>query len=137
MVSASGITAIPIRNERDVVLVKNAVRHAASRMGLAITDATRVAVAASELARNIIDHAIRGGMVLRHIKRGPHVGLELEFSDEGPGIADVDHAMAEVCSTGRTGVGLRTAKAVMDEVRITSRAGRGTRVVAKKWRRHK
>ncbi len=136
MVSTSRMTAVSIRGEDDVAIVNSAVRTAATRIGFADDDAARIAGAASELARNIALHADRGGMVLSHIEHCAGLCLELEFSDEGPGIDDLDRASEEGYSTvGRMGSGLPRAIAVMDDLQIRSKAGRGTRVVARKCRR--
>ncbi len=128
-------TVVPIRVEGDVVVARRTVRDAAAKMGFGITDTTRIVTAASELARNIIKYAQEGEMFIRVIDRDVP-GLELEFSDRGPGIADVDRAMAEGYSTtGGLGMGLPGARKLMDEMRIRSTVGQGTCVVVTKWRR--
>ncbi len=133
--SDAGEMVVAIRVEGDVVVARRTVRDAATRMGFGITDTTRIVTAASELARNIIKYAREGEMFVRTIEQnGP--GLELEFSDHGPGIPDVDQAMAEGYSTtGGLGMGLPGARRLMDEMRIRSTVGQGTCVVVRKWRR--
>ncbi len=135
MISASRTSAVPVHTHVDVLLVHRVVRNTANRIGFGMADATRIADAASELARNVVEHAGRGEVVIRHIEHPDKIGLELEVSDGGPGIADIEQATAEGFSTvGRPGMGLPTAKAVMDDVRVRSKEGRGTCVVARKWR---
>jgi serine/threonine-protein kinase RsbT len=133
--SGAGETVVPIRVEADVVVARRTVRDAATRTGFGVTDTTRIVTAASELARNIIKYAHEGEMFIRTIEQnGP--GIELEFSDRGPGIPDVDQAMAEGYSTtGGLGMGLPGARKLMDEMRIHSTVGRGTTIVVRKWRR--
>ncbi len=130
-------TAVPIHTEGDIVLARRGVREAANAMGFGITDTTRIVTAASELARNIVKYAGAGTMFVRTIVDNNNgVGLELEFSDRGPGIADVGQAMAEGYSTtGGLGMGLPGARKLMDDFRIHSTVGQGTRVVITKWRR--
>ncbi len=135
MISASRMTAVAIHSDQDLVHVNHAVCNLVKRLGFDVADVTRIARAASHLARNILDHAGRGRMVCRHLHHGNQVGVELEFSDAGPGIADTTRAMSIGYSTiGRPGLGLPSASVAMDDVRIRTRPGRGTCVVARKWR---
>jgi len=54
--------------------------------------------------------------------------------DDGPGIADIELAMRDGYSTGRSlGVGLPGAKRVMDDFELVSSPGQGTTVTMKKW----
>lgn len=134
--SAQGEQVVPIRTEGDIVLARRAVREVANALGFGLTDTTRIVTAASELARNIVKYAGEGTMSMRSIDAAVGTGLELEFSDRGPGIADVAQAMAEGFSTtGGLGMGLPGARKLMDDLQIESRVGRGTRVVIRKWRR--
>ena len=94
-----------------------------------------VATAISELARNIVLYALRGEMVFRLESNGEKPILVITARDEGEGIADVRQAMQDGYSTtGRLGVGLPGVKRLMDEFEISSMVGRGTVVVAKKWK---
>ncbi len=134
--SATEDRVVPIHTEGDIVLARRTVREAASSMGFGTTDTTRIVTAASELARNIVKYAGDGTMSLRALERDRAVGLELEFSDRGPGIADIGQAMAEGFSTtGGLGMGLPGARKLMDDLQIQSTLGRGTRIVITKWRR--
>ena len=63
-----------------------------------------------------------------------YVGIEVVAEDDGPGIPDVGLAMQDGFSTsGGLGGGLPGVERLMDEFEITSAAGAGTRVVARKW----
>jgi serine/threonine-protein kinase RsbT len=56
--------------------------------------------------------------------------------DDGPGIADVEQAMRDGFSTGKSlGLGLPGAKRLMDEFEIVSTVGHGTTVTMRKWKR--
>lgn len=126
----------PIRNEGDIVLVRRTAREAATRAGFGPTDVTRIVTASSELARNIFKYATQGTMCWRMIAQGQRAGLELEFKDQGPGIADVQLALEEGYSTsGGLGMGLPGAKRLVDELEVRSIVGQGTVVTLKKWRR--
>jgi serine/threonine-protein kinase RsbT len=127
---------VPIRTEGDIVVARRAVREAANGLGFGITDVTRIVTAASELARNIVKYAVEGTLRVTTIEHDGSIGLELEFSDRGPGIADIPRAMAEGFSTtGGLGMGLPGARKLMDDLRIESRVGEGTLVVIRKWRK--
>ena len=125
-----------INNEKDIITARTAVRKAAHRMGLSMSDETKIAIVTSELARNIFLHAGRGFVECREMK-GPEerVGLEMVFEDNGPGIPDVELAMQPGYSTvGRLGIGLPGSRRFVDEFSIESRAGRGTIVRTIIWK---
>ena len=90
----------------------------------------------TELATNLIKHAQGGTLTLTPLADGGRVGLEIESHDNGPGIADVEQALGDRFSTaGTRGTGLGAVNRLMDELDITSRRGRGTRIVCRKWLR--
>lgn len=125
-----------IRTEGDIVLVRRTAREAATRAGFSTTDVTRIVTASSELARNIFKYAGRGTMRWRSIVHDDRAGIELEFRDQGPGIADIALAMQEGYTTsGGLGMGLPGAKRLVDELEVQSTLGQGTVVRLKKWLR--
>jgi serine/threonine-protein kinase RsbT len=127
---------VPIKTESDIVLARREVREIATQIGFSVTDTTRIVTAASELARNIFKYAGHGVMHWRRIEKENSAGLELQFVDDGPGIADISLAMQEGFSTSKgLGLGLPGVKRLMDEMDIQSAGGKGTTVTLKKWRR--
>ena len=119
----------------DVVVARGEVRLLAASMGFRALDQTRLATVASELARNIVRYAVRGQMIAQHA-RSPHgrEGLRLIFEDEGPGIPDIDAAMRDGYSTSRgLGKGLPGSRRLVDEFKIDSAPGRGTRITIVRW----
>jgi serine/threonine-protein kinase RsbT len=127
-------TIVIIASDGDIVTARQQSRALVSRCGFASTDATLVATAVSELARNIVLYAKRGEIVLRPIEHQGRRGLLVIARDEGPGIPDVQRATGDDCSTsGSLGLGLRGVKRLMDEFEIVSAAGIGTTVRVKKW----
>ena len=63
------------------------------------------------------------------------IGLEIEVSDDGPGIGDLERALADGYSTaGGLGQGLGAVRRLSDEFEIASRPGGGTRVRTRVWR---
>lgn len=117
-----------IGSENDIVSARRVVREAAVDLGFGVTDVTRIVTAASELTRNIYLYAGSGQMSWRRVFH-PHEGIELVFSDDGPGIADIDQAMRAGYTSGNgLGMGLPGSKRLMDDMEVSSQVGRGTRI---------
>ena len=128
---------LPIRASEDVVTVRQSVRKAALELGLSLVDQTKVVTAASELARNALVHG-GGGTVRVEAVTSDHgrSGVRIGFTDDGPGIADVDLALTDGWTSGDgLGLGLSGARRLVDEFELTSKPGSGTSVVVVKWSR--
>lgn len=103
--------------------------------GLSPVAAQQLATVASELARNILKYAGHGQIEMRREEDGTRVGIRLIVSDRGPGIDDVEQAVADHFSTGGSlGLGLSGVKRMMDKFHIESQPGKGTRIEVVKWR---
>src|SRR5215469_6002155 len=89
-----------ISTSSDVVVARQKVRQWAAEMKFSLVDQTKLVTAASELARNTLDHGRGGGMTLELVENGGRQGLRLVFEDRGPGIADVEAALKDGFSTG-------------------------------------
>jgi serine/threonine-protein kinase RsbT len=132
--SVSSSRQIAVKSEEGIVLARQAGRAMSAGLGLSETDQTLVATAISEVARNIILYAGRGVVELE-VTTGPNgSGLSIRAVDEGPGIPDIELAMRDGYSTGRSlGLGLPGARRLMDDFSITSEPGLGTVVTMVKW----
>lgn len=129
-----GGVRIRIRDDMDVVSARQAGRALALQQGLSSSDATLVATAISELARNIVQYAGEGEIILRPLLDGTRRGVQLESNDEGPGLADPERALEPGFSTGGgLGLGLPGVRRLMDSFEIHSAVNRGTQVVVTKW----
>ena len=127
---------IAIRIDTDIVAARQRGRMLAAKLGFNNTDATLIATAISELARNIIRYAIEGEIILSTLRKGGSSCIVVVARDKGPGIANVELAMEMGYSTsGSLGIGLPGVKRLMDEFEIDSRPSSGTRVMIKKWKR--
>ncbi len=127
---------VPVESDTDIVAARQKGRALATRLGFSSSDATIVATAISELARNIVLYAKRGEISIGLSIQGELTGLIITACDEGQGIADIRQAMQDGYSTsGRLGVGLPGVKRLMDEFEIASQVGKGTTVTVKKWKR--
>ena len=128
---------LPIRTGDDVVRVRQHVRGAAAENGLSLVDQTKLVTAASELARNTLVYGGGGLARIEVVTSGQgRSGVRVGFTDEGPGIADVDRALTDGWSSGDgLGLGLSGARRLVDEFELTSKPGSGTSVVVVKWSR--
>lgn len=125
---------VQVESEIDLVKARQAGRTLAERAGFTPTEATLIATAISELARNIVLYAGRGEIVLRRVEDGARRGVTVVARDDGPGIANVALAIEEGYSTsGGLGLGLPGVRRIMDEFRVDSRQGGGTTVTVGKW----
>jgi len=81
-------------------------------------------------------HAQKGVARVSVVWNGRKVGVELELVDQGPGIANLERALAGGFSTSKSlGLGLSGTKRLVDEFHIESEPGRGTKVVIRKWKK--
>jgi serine/threonine-protein kinase RsbT len=128
---------LPIQSGDDVVRVRQTVRNAAADNGLSLVDQTKLVTAASELARNTLVHGGGGTARVEVVKSANgRAGVKLYFTDEGPGIADVELALTDGWTTGTgLGLGLSGARRLVDEFELTSKPGGGTSVTVVKWSR--
>ena len=125
---------IPVRNETGIAWSVMEARKAAKTIGFDETICQMIATAVSELANNIIKYAGRGEILLDRFTAGSRVGLEVTARDNGPGIEDIEKAMADHYSSGGTlGLGLPGVKRMMDEFELTSEPGKKTMVTIRKW----
>jgi len=132
---APEVTRVSIRSDQDIVLARQKGRALAAQLGFSPGDATLIATAISELARNIVSYAREGGISLQAIQNSTRQGILVIASDNGPGIADIRQAMRDGFSTsGSLGLGLPGVRRLMDEFEINSQPSRGTTVTVKKWK---
>lgn len=125
---------VQIATEADILSARQSGRAIAARLGFSQTDVTLIATAISELARNIVQYAGRGEIVLSVIEERSRAGLSIEARDRGPGIADVARALEDGFSTGGSlGLGLPGARRLLDELQVESEPGVGTVVRGTKW----
>jgi serine/threonine-protein kinase RsbT len=128
---------LPIRSGDDVVRVRQRVRTAAADGGLSLVDQTKVITAASELARNTLIHGGGGTARVELVVAGNgRKGVKIGFTDDGPGIPDIDKALTDGWTSGSgLGLGLSGARRLVDEFELNSQPGSGTTVVVVKWSR--
>ncbi len=126
---------VDISSDQDIVLARQKGRALALELGFSSGDATMIATAISELARNILSYAGSGQIRLAPIHSSSPYGISIIASDHGPGIPDIQQALRDGFSTsGSLGIGLPGVRRLMDEFELHSRPGHGTTVTVKKWK---
>lgn len=128
-------TCVGVASDRDIVPARARGRALAGELGFSRTDATLVASAISELARNIVVHAGSGEILLKPVHDQGRTGVVVVARDRGPGIVDVDAALRDGYGTkGGLGLGLPGVRRVMDDFEVQTAPGQGTTVTMRMWR---
>jgi serine/threonine-protein kinase RsbT len=126
---------LPLKNEHDIVLGRQAVRRLSQAQGFSLVDQTKLVTAASELARNALIYGGGGMLKWDVLHDGVKRGVRLTFQDEGPGIANLELALTDGWTSGSgMGLGLSGAKRLVNEFEVVSALGEGTRVTVTRWK---
>jgi serine/threonine-protein kinase RsbT len=127
---------VVVERDGDVVLARQKGREVAAQVGFGGSELTIIATAIPEIARNIVSYARHGEIIVSPVAAGGRRGIEVVARDQGPGIPDIEQAMRDGFSTGKSlGLGLPGARRLMDEFEIQSDVGIGTTVTMRKWMR--
>jgi serine/threonine-protein kinase RsbT len=123
-----------IQQDQDVVPFRNRVKEYAVKIKMGLVNQTKLITAASELVRNMLKYGRGGNVSIEVVSKGKDTGVRLVFIDQGPGIPDVELAMKDGYSTGKSlGLGLPGTKRLVNEFNIKSEVGVGTTVSVIKW----
>jgi anti-sigma regulatory factor (Ser/Thr protein kinase) len=105
---------------------------AAAHAGLTPADRASCALIATELATNLARHARDGQLVASATEPGPAAWVQLAALDTGPGIPDVDAAMADGYSTANSlGGGLGACRRAAGVFDLYTAPGAGTTIIAR------
>lgn len=128
------VSIVEIGANEDVVVVRQRAREQGQRAGFSLLEVTKLVTAASELARNTLEHGGGGRAELEMITDGKRRGVRMTFTDDGPGIPDIELALTDGYTSGKgLGLGLGGSRRLVSEFEIRSTVGRGTRVQVIKW----
>ena len=107
-------------------------RDVAGRAGFDDEDAYRAGLVATELATNLVKHAVGGEVLIRKLHGAPRGEMEILAIDRGPGMIDVASCLADGHSTtGTPGNGLGAVQRLADDFEVHSQRGRGTVVMVR------
>jgi len=125
------MAVIPIRSDIDILKARRVTREVASEMDFNTSERAAIETTVSELASNIVKHSKEGTISIEYTEGG----LKIVSEDQGPGIEDLGKALkGQIKSLAGLGIGLSGVKRLMDQVDIESEKGKGTRIVAWKWK---
>ncbi len=129
------VIRVEIAENEDVVVVRQRAREQAQRAGFSLLEATKLVTAASELARNTLEHGGGGYAEIEICTEEARRGVRMQFVDEGPGIPDIEQAMRDGYTTGKgLGLGLGGSRRLVNEFQIESSTKRGTKVTVVRWK---
>ena len=127
--------SMSVTREVDVIPFRNRLKEMATKIGMGLVNQTKLITAASELSRNMLRYANGGVILMEVVSKGRENGIRLTFRDEGPGIANVELAMRDGYSTGKSlGLGLPGTRRLVSDFQIDSTVGVGTVVTIIKWK---
>jgi anti-sigma regulatory factor (Ser/Thr protein kinase) len=126
---------IGVEQSTDAAEARRLALARAEELAFEESDAGKLAVVVTEIARNLIKHASGGELFLRKIQNHETVGLEVLALDKGPGIEDISRSMQDGYSTaGTAGTGLGAVARLSSCYDIYSRRGQGTVLMAQVWK---
>lgn len=129
-----GTHTVPLTTESDVVILRRRVRDLAEQHGFDVFATAAITTAASELSRNTVTHGGGGSATIEELEREGRRGLRLRFTDQGPGIPDIERALTGGFSTRRSlGLGLSGSRRLVDDFDLESTPGVGTEVCVAKF----
>src|SRR5215207_10959724 len=86
---------VEVESDADLVPARAEARALALELGFTRTDATLIATAISEIARNIVVHVGKGEITMKPVQEEDRNGLVVVAQDAGPGIADLSAALEQ------------------------------------------
>ncbi len=90
---------VSVAADVDVLVARQKARALAATLRFSSSELTLIATAISEVARNILVYAQRGEIELQIVEQPRRRGFIVIARDHGPGISDIDEAMADGFST--------------------------------------
>ena len=112
---------------------RSAVAAFAAQADTTLDQLADIKTAVSEAVTNCIVHAYRDtiGLITVTVSFYEENELRIIVADKGCGIEDVQQAMQPLFTTGgeeRAGLGFAVMESFMDQIKVSSKSGRGTRV---------
>lgn len=126
---------IGVEQATDAAEARRLALSRASRLAFEESDAGKLGLVVTEIARNMVKHASGGDIYLRTLEDRGETGVEVLALDKGPGIEDVGRSFQDGYSTaGTAGTGLGAVARLSNVYDIYSRRGQGTVIMAQVWK---
>jgi signal transduction histidine kinase len=127
------LSSISLHFEYDLVAARRRARQIAALLGFDEQDQTRIATVVSEIARNALRYGGGGRLEFGVDTREGTQSLIMTVSDRGPGIENLEDVLnGRYESKTGMGLGLTGARRLMDDLQISTGAGKGTTVQMRK-----
>ncbi|MCU0540558.1 MAG: ATP-binding protein/SpoIIE family protein phosphatase [Oscillatoriaceae cyanobacterium Prado104] len=124
--------ALSVTEDSQVGEVRRLAVALASQLGFSETDRGKVAIVATEAAKNLLKHAREGEIVLQTLKNVSRDIIEIAVLDRGPGMANVGQCLQDGFSTaGTPGTGLGAIQRLSNFFEIHSLPEQGTALIAR------
>lgn len=125
---------LPVEQASDAGSARRAATDLAERLGVGEHRRAELALVATELATNLLKHAVQGTLLVRALRSERGTGVCLVAVDAGPGVSDLAAAAVDgASSTGTLGLGLGAIARLSTSCAVHSVPGRGTVVVVEVW----
>lgn len=117
----------------DISNIISEITNFAYELGFHRFEVSKIALAVSEIATNILKHANKGTITFRVLQK--QNGIEVLIEDNGDGIDDLEVAQQKGYSSleNSLGLGLYIARKSVDDFDITSKPGEGTKVMLRHY----
>jgi serine/threonine-protein kinase RsbT len=124
---------VAVRDESDVAVARLRTRELAVLEGLGEPEVEALVTAVSEVVRNMVVHAHGGEVLMGACVEEQRHCVVVCARDDGPGIADPEQALQDgFSSKASLGLGLPSARRLVDGFELESRKGHGTTVTLRK-----
>lgn len=123
-----------VKGEYEIIESRDKARRIATAMGFGTVDVVGLATCISELARNIVNYAGEGTILIEDTLRQGARCFRIRAQDQGPGIPNLDEVMSgNFRSEKGLGMGLLAIKKLSDEFTVDSQPDRGTTIEVIKY----
>ncbi|WP_417693314.1 ATP-binding protein [Roseibium sp.] len=121
---------IEVDDRSAIAAVRRLSRRHASALGLSEARVEELAIVVTEATTNIVRYAGSGRVLIEAVRTPVSEKLVLVFTDNGPGIANIDMMMRDGTSTSESaGLGLGAIQRLSDSFDVFSSAEAGTTIV--------
>jgi anti-sigma regulatory factor (Ser/Thr protein kinase) len=119
--------SLAVMEASQVAEARRLVTRVATELGFQAAETGKVALMVTEVANNLVKHAVDGQLLVRQLQGAAETGIEVLALDRGPGMRDVNKCLRDGYSTaGSLGTGLGAITRLASFWDIYSVEGQGT-----------